>query len=110
MPNNTTQSNLGTEVGYQNPATVNLVLDSEVQGVDPVTGAQLTREFVVPVESISGQTSAEVLIAIMGKILLEIRAVRLLTEAEATPEIVDAVEDILASDGADDPESESEES
>ena len=110
MPQNTTVPNPGVDLGYQNPGTTSAVLDAEVVGTDPVTGAQLTREFVVPVESISGQSSLEILIPIMMRILNELRAIRTILEAEAVPEVVDAVEDILASDSSDDPESESEES
>ena len=98
MPQNTTNPNPGIEVGYQNPASVTLALDAEVSGTDPVTGTQLTREFVVPVESISGQSSLEVIVPILAKILTELRAVRLLMEAGAAPDIVDEVDDILTSD------------
>ncbi len=89
MPQNTQSGQLGTEVGYQNPNTVNLVLDSEVVGPDPVTGSQLTREFVIPEESISGQSSIEVIIPILAKILLELGRIRLIMEAEAAPHIVE---------------------
>jgi|SRR5208282_1080970 len=108
MPQNTTNSNLGTEVGYQNPGTVNLVLDSEVQGVDPVTGAQLTREFVVPVESISGQSSLELLVPLMASAVRELRLIRLLLEAGAVPgDVAVDDEDVQT---ADEPETEAEES
>jgi hypothetical protein len=112
MPQNTQPGNLGTEVGYQNPATANigLVLDAEVVGPDPVTGTQLTREVVIPADSISGQTSAEVVIPLLAKMFLELRAIRLLLESGATPEAIDEIEDVLAGDVAADPENESDES
>ena len=37
-------------VNYQNPATVNLVLDSETVGTDATTGQPLVREFIIPIE------------------------------------------------------------
>ena len=98
MPSNTTNPNPGTEVGYQNPATVDLALDSEVIGTDPVSGAQLTREFVVPMESISGQSSLEVLVPILKAMLVELRAIRLLTEAGAHPDVVQEMDEMFVAD------------
>lgn len=107
MPQNTTNTTLGVPLNYQNPPNISAVLDSESVGVDPTSGAQLTREFVVPEDSISGQTSTEVLIPILNKILAELRAIRLLTSAGTVPGNIDEIDDILDSDEV---EAESEES
>lgn len=103
MPQNTTNTNTGVEVGYQNPGTVSLALDGEVVGPDPVTGAQLTREFVIPVQSISGQSSLEVIVPLLAKMLLELGRIRLLLEAGAVPgiyeELDETVSDLNESEG-----------
>jgi hypothetical protein len=96
MPQNTTASNLGTEVGYQNPASVNLVLDGEVVGPDPVTAAQLTREFVVPQDSVSGNSTFTLLYDLIGQVLSELKYIRILLQIDTVPgshEIVDELED-----------------
>jgi hypothetical protein len=85
---------------YQNPGTANAVLDSETIATDPTTGVPIVREFTIPEDSISGQTSADVLIPIMNRILTELRAIRLLMESEAAPQIVDEVDDVLALEAA----------
>jgi hypothetical protein len=82
-------------------------LDSEVVGTDPTTLTPLTREFVIPVESISGQSSLELIVVLLSKILVEIKALRLLTEAGASPEAVDEMEELFTSE---EPETELEES
>jgi|SRR5208282_2347261 len=107
MPGNTTNTNLGIPIEYQNPGVVNAVLDSEVIGTDNTTGAQLSREFVIPTNSISGQTAIEVLVPIMARMLVELRAIRNLLEAGALPDVIDDLEDINTSD---EPETEVEES
>lgn len=101
MPQNTTVPNLGIAVGYQNPATTSLVLDGEVVGTDPVTGAQLTREFVVPVESFSAQTPDTLLVDLMAQVLQELKAIRVLLEADQPAETIEAAEQAAAA-GAED--------
>ena len=108
MPSNTQSPTIpGVPIEFQNPTTPVLVLDSEVSGTDISTGLPLTREFVVPIESISGQTSEEVITHLLTRILVELRMMRQIMEAEAVPHIVDEPEDILPSD---EPETEAEES
>jgi hypothetical protein len=102
MPQNTTNSNVGVELGYQNPSTVNAALDSEVVGPDPVTGVQLTREFVVPVESISAQTPESLLLDTMIQVLQELKAIRVLLEADQPAETIEAAEQAAAAAGAED--------
>ncbi len=96
MPQNTTNTSPGVPVEFQNPTAPVVELDSEFSNIDPVTGLPIVREFVIPVDSISGQTSEEVIVPILNKILAELRAIRFLTEAGATPEVVDEVDDIFA--------------
>jgi len=91
MPQNTAAPIAGVEVGYQNPGTVNLALDAEVVGPDPVTGAQLTREFVVPQQSVSGQDPYSALIGLMESMLVELKKIRICMEADTVPGITDEV-------------------
>lgn len=107
MPQNT-QQNAGTSVGYQNPATTNLTLDSEVVGVDPSSNnAQLTREFVIPTESVSGQSPDTIVVEVLGKILTELKKIRTIMELEAMPGLVDSIEEgTPVSDEVDSEESE----
>lgn len=106
MPGNTTTPNPGVSVEFQNPSTNSLVLDAEAVGNDSSTGVQLTREFVVPVESISGTSSLERIADLLGQLIIEVKRMRNLMEQEAVPEMVDEVDEAApASD-----ESETEES
>jgi hypothetical protein len=104
MPQNTQPGALGTQVGYQNPGTTNLTLDAEVVGTDPVvTTAQLTREFVIPVESISGHSPSSQLVELLGQLVSEIKRIRFLMEAEAVPGLADEIDE--ATPVADEPDS-----
>jgi len=94
MPSNTTVPNLGTELGYQNPGTVNAALDAEVVGPDPVTGTQLTREFVIPVESISGQSPQTQMLETLGLILSELRKITALLQIDQVPEGLALVDEL----------------
>jgi hypothetical protein len=109
MPTNTTVTNPGVPVEYQNPlpaSSISVALDSEVVGTDQVSGTQLTREFVVPVESVSGQSALAVLVDLMGQALVELKRIRVLMESEALPDLVDELnEAILADDESDTEES-----
>ena len=87
-------------VNYQNPATVNLVLDSETVGTDATTGQPLVREFIVPVESISAQTPDSVLVDLMTQVLSELKAIRVLLEADQLAETVEAAAEAAATVGA----------
>ena len=88
-------------VNYQNPATVNLVLDSETVGTDATTAQPLIREFVVPVESISAQTPQTQLVDLMTQVLSELKAIRVLLEADQPAETLEAAEQAAAA-GAED--------
>src|ERR1700694_1919816 len=88
-------------VNYQNPATVNLVLDSETVGTDATTAQQLIRELVVPVESISAQTPQTQLVDLMTQVLSELKAIRVLLEADQPAETLEAAEQAAAA-GAED--------
>ena len=102
MPQNTTASNPGTPVEFQNPAAPSLVLDSEVSGTDSVSGTQLTREFVVPQDSIAGASSSEKVTELLAQLLVELRKIRILMELEATPGQADELEEAsLSSDESD---------
>jgi hypothetical protein len=93
MPANT-QQNTGTAVGYQNPATTSLTLDSEVVGPDPsAAGAQLTREFVVPQESISGSDPYSRIGDFLEQMLDELKKIRVLLEQDVPPGLADDVLD-----------------
>jgi hypothetical protein len=87
-------------VNYQNPATVNLVLDSETIGTDAVTGQPLVREFVIPQESISAQTPETQLVDLMMLVLSELKAIRVLLEADQLAETVEAAAEAAATVGA----------
>jgi hypothetical protein len=91
MPQNTQPGSLGTPVGYQNPATTSLVLDAEVVGVDVNTGAQLTREFVIPLESVSGQTIDTQTLDILVQMLTELKKIRICMELDSVPGLADEI-------------------
>lgn len=110
MPQNTQPGAAGVPIEFQNPTTPALVLDSESAGVDATTGLPLEREVVIPTDSVSGQTAAEILLPILRAMLTELKAIRMLTEAGAVPgtsDISDEVGDVF---GDDEPESDMEES
>lgn len=93
MPQNTTVVNPGTDVGFQNPApgNQNLALDSEVVGVDPVSGTQLTREFVVTKESVSGQSADTQMLNLLTQMLIQLKHIRLLLEADQPAEVMEDI-------------------
>jgi len=102
MPSNTTVPNLGTELGYQNPGTVNAALDAEVVGPDPVTGTQLTREFVIPVESVSGQSPETQMLELLGLILSELKKIKALLQVDQVPEGLGMVDELADNPPAED--------
>lgn len=108
MPNNTTVSNPGTPVEYQNPTAPVSELDSEVISTDINTSLPVTREYVVPVSSISGQSGLDSLLPILAEILSELRKIRFLTEAGMVPGTLDDQDDL--GDNFDNPDVEFEES
>lgn len=69
-------------VTYQKPGTTDLVLDSESIGTDQNLGVPLVREFVVPQESISGQSVLGELLTVMMECLDELRRIRILTASD----------------------------
>ncbi len=89
-------------INYQNPnlANVSAVLDSEVVGTDSVTGQELRREFVVPFESISGNSADTQLQAIMLECLIELKKIRVLLEQDVPPGLAeDDSDETLLTDG-----------
>jgi hypothetical protein len=94
MPQNTAVGSLGTPLEFQNPATVALVLDSEVGGVDGVTGLPLTREIVITQESISGQSSDTTIIELLRQILVEAKGMRLIMEQETVPGLAEEIDEV----------------
>ena len=94
MPQNTqSPTNPGTPVEFQNPASanVNLVLDSEVVGTDPSTGAQLTREFVVTKESVSGFSADTQILNLLTQMLIQLKHIRLLLETDQPAELMEDI-------------------
>lgn len=110
MPQNIQPGVVGVPIEFQNPTTPALVLDSESCGIDPVTGLPLEREFVIPVDSVSGQTSAEVLLPVLKEMLIELKAIHNFMEAGAVPGIADVSNEVGDVFGDEEPESDFEES
>jgi hypothetical protein len=95
MPSNTTVPNPGTPIEYQNPGTVSAVLDAEVVGTDQVSSAQLTREFVVPVESITGQSSLTTITDLLSLILRELKKISILLQQDQVPEGIGQADELV---------------
>ena len=95
MPGNTQNPTIpGTAVGFQNPSVPSLELDSEVVATDPVTGLQVTREYVVNENSISGQSDQDAVVPILAELLKEVQRIRTLLEAGAVPGTLDETADM----------------
>jgi len=94
MPDNNSFLSEGTAIGYQNPVTPVVELDSEMLGIDPDTGLQLSREFVIPQNSISGQSDTDGMVPVLAAILKEIQIIRMLLEAGAVPGTLDETQDL----------------
>jgi hypothetical protein len=87
-------------VNYQNPATVNLVLDSEQVAIDATTSQPLVREFVVPQESIKSFDALSKIGDILEKVLEELKAMRILLESDVPPQMTESDEIMELAEGA----------
>ena len=76
--------------------------NSAISNTFPISGI-----VAIQADSTSGQTSVEVLVPILSRILTELRAIRLLLEAGSVPDSIDDVDDLI---GLDEIETEPEES
>lgn len=109
MPSNTTVPNPGTNLGYQNPQTTNSVLDSETTGLDPATGIQVVKEFVIPQGSISSNDPLTTLCDLMAQCLVEIRKIRIIVEQDTPPGFADSViDEAMETSGAEDENTDAE--
>lgn len=86
-------------VNYQNPGTVNLVLDSETIGTDATTGQPLVREFVIPQESVSGSDALGRMADLLEKIVDELKSIRILLETDQPPGIWDELDEADIAEG-----------
>jgi hypothetical protein len=80
-------------VNYQNPASVDLVLDSEQIATDAVTGKPLIREFVIPEESISGFSPQTGIQTLLEEIVSELKVIRVLLETDVPPGLADEMDE-----------------
>lgn len=91
------------QLNYQNPPVPTGVLDSEVVGIDPITGLEIRHEFVVPVESISGAGPDTELKTVMLLCLIELKKIRVLLEQDVVPGLSeDDADELLTAEGHED--------
>lgn len=85
------------QLNYQNPPVPTGVLDSEVIGVDPVTGLEIRHELITAAESTSGQGPDTVSQDILLQCLVELKKIRVLLEQDVVPGVSedDIDEDLL---------------
>ena len=74
---------------YQNPSTVNAVLDSETVTIDSATGQPVVREFVIPQESINSFDASSKMVDLLEQVRKELKAIRVLLEADVPPQLIE---------------------